>query len=150
MEPLTNNLIAITKKYLSSFSGKVSLLPLDRYHFVLIMIANNQKKLTQKGLGEMLLIDKSYMVNILNHLEEKGYIIREKNVNDRREQLIKLTERAKKELPVITEAVMELNEKSFQNLTAQQIENFNQVLHIIQSNLSDSVPPEIMLEYKKL
>ncbi|MDB5119551.1 MAG: MarR family transcriptional regulator [Sphingobacteriales bacterium] len=150
MEPITHSLIAVTKKYISAFAGKVMQLPLDRYHFILVSIENNQEKLTQKALGDILSIDKSYMVNILNHLEEKGYIIREKNINDRREQLIKLTEQAKKDLPLIKDAIKELNQKSLQNLTSKQIEIFNEVLHIIQNNLSDSVPAEIMLEYKKL
>ena len=90
------------------------------------------------------------MVNILNYLEEKGYIIREKNINDRREQLIKLTEQAKIDLPSIKLAIQELNQKSLQHLTPKQIETFNEVLHIIQNNLADSAPSEIMLDYKKL
>ena len=150
MEPITHGLIAVTKKYISAFASKVSDLSLDRYHYTLVVIENHHEKLTQKALGEILIIDKSYLVNILNYLEEKGYIIREKNINDRREQLIKLTGQAKTDLPSIKLAIQELNQKSLQNLTPKQIETFNEVLHIIQNNLADSAPSEIMLDYKKL
>ena len=150
MEPITHVLIAVTKKYISAFASKVADLSLDRYHNILVVIENHHEKLTQKALGEILIIDKSYLVNILNYLEKKGYIVREKNLNDRREQLIKLTAQAKTDLPSIKLAIEELNQKSLQHLTPKQIETFNEVLHIIKNNLSYSEPSEIMLDYKKL
>jgi DNA-binding MarR family transcriptional regulator len=150
MEPITHNLIAVTKKYLSAFSSKVKQLPLDRYFYVLVLIETHEEKLTQKALAELLQIDKSYMVTILNYLEEKGYTRREKNKDDRREQHIKLTTQAETDLPVIKKAFNELNIKSLQNLSAEKIEIFNEVLQIIQTNLSDSSPTNIILEYKKI
>lgn len=149
MEPITHNLIAVTKKYLSAFSSKVKQLPLERYYYVLVLIEAHQEQLTQKALAEQLQVDKSYMVTILNYLEEKGYIRREKNAKDRREQHIKLTTQAETDLPLIKQAFDELNVKSLRNLSPEKIQIFNEVLQIIQSNLADISSADIILEYKK-
>ena len=77
-------------------------LSIDRYHYVLVLIDFHDENLSQKALAEILHIDKSYMVNILDYLEEKGYVLREKNPYDRREQLIRLTAKAQKDIPIIT------------------------------------------------
>ena len=149
-ESLAHSLIAVSKKYLSAFSHKIADLSLDRYQYVLVLIDAHTENLTQKALAELLQVDKSYMVIILDYLTEKGYVTREKNPNDRREQLIRLTEKARNDLPVIKKAISELNNKSLQNLTEEQIRVFNEVLSAINGNLSDSVPTEIRFDFKKL
>ena len=71
LEPLANPFIAVSKKYLNALSKMVAQLSIDRYHYVLILIDSNDENLTQKALAEILHIDKSYMVTILDYLEER-------------------------------------------------------------------------------
>ncbi len=73
LEPLANPFIAVSKKYLSALSKLVTQISIDRYHYVLILIDSHERSLTQKALAEILHIDKSYMVTILDYLEERGY-----------------------------------------------------------------------------
>lgn len=138
-EPLAYPLIFLTKKYLSALSKEISTLSIDRYFYVLILIDNHDENLSQKILADLLQIDKSYMVTILNYLEDNGYILRQKNTNDRREQLIKLTSKAKEDIPLIRNAISELNNRSLKNVSESKKQIFNDVLRIIQSNLSDIV-----------
>lgn len=138
-EPLAYPLIFLTKKYLSTLSKEISTLSIDRYFYVLILIDNHDENLSQKILADLLQIDKSYMVTILNYLEDNGYILRQKNTNDRREQLIKLTSQAKEDIPLIRNAISELNNRSLKNVSESKKQIFNDVLRIIQSNLSDIV-----------
>jgi len=149
-EPLAQSLISVTKKYLSSFSKEVPDLPIDRYQHVLILIDDHEEKLSQKALAELLQIDKSYMVTILDYLTEKGYVKREKNPNDRREQLIRLTPLARKDVPLIREAVCRLNKRSLKNLTAKEVQTFNTVLQTIQENLNSCPNTEPMFNLKTL
>ncbi len=149
-QPLTRPLIALTKKYLSLFSELTNDLSLKRYHFVLLRIDENKERLTQKALAELMLVDKSTMVNIIDYLSERGYVLREKNEKDRREQLIRLTPKAKQDLLVIRSAVAELNNRSVRDLSAEQLTIFNDVLETIQSNLSDSVPSNIILQFTQV
>ena len=104
-KPLSYSLIFLTKKYLSALSKETNTLSIDRYFYVLILIDNHDENLSQKILAHLLQIDKSYMVTILNYLEDNGYILRQKNANDRREQLIKLTSKAKEDIPLIRNTI---------------------------------------------
>ena len=135
LEPLANPFIAVSKKYLSALAKMVPHLSIDRYHYVLILIDSHQN-LTQKALAEILHIDKSYMVTIMNYLEEKGYVLRNKNPNDRREQLIKLTALANQSLPMIKNAIATLNKLAFQDICEPNQQLFNEVLFAIQNNLA--------------
>ncbi len=149
-ESIAHSLIAVSKKYLSAFSRRIADLPLDRYQYVLLLIDEHAQNLTQKALAELMLVDKSYMVIILDYLTEKGYVVREKNPDDRREQIVRLTDKARTDVPVIKKAISDLNNKSLQNLTKDQIAIFNEVLQAMHHNLSDSVPTEIRFDFKKL
>lgn len=135
-EHLAQSLISVTKKYLSSFSRELTGLDIDRYQHVLMLIDDHKEELSQKALADLLQIDKSYMVTILDYLADKGYIRRDKNPNDRREQLIKLTALARRDTPLIREAICRLNTRSLRNLSEQEIQTFNSVLKTIQDNLS--------------
>ncbi|MDF3078691.1 MAG: MarR family transcriptional regulator [Sphingobacteriaceae bacterium] len=146
-EPLTRPLVSVTKKYLSAFSEELEGLELERYHFVLLRIDENDE-LTQKALANLLHVDKSFMVNIIDYLAERGYVTREKNVKDRREQIIRLTDKARQDIPVIRTAIKRLNKKSLKNVSEEQLETYREVLNMIQANLSDS-RPNIFVEYKK-
>ena len=142
-EHFVQSLISATKKYHSSFSKEVPELAIDRYQNVLVLIDDHREKLSQKALAELLQVDKSYMVTILNYLEEKGYVRREKNPDDRREQFIKLTPLARKDTPLIREAIFKLNLKSLKSLTEKEIQTFNTVLRTIQNNLSEGKEAEL-------
>lgn len=138
LEPLANPFIAVSKKYLSTLSKMVAQISIDRYHYVLILLDSHDENLTQKALAEILNIDKSYMATILDYLEEKGFVIREKNPNDRREQLIKLTALAKINIPVIKEAIKKLNERAFNDICQSNKQLFHEILNKIQENLVDT------------
>lgn len=149
-EPLVHQLIQVTKKYLSAFSEFTQDIPLDRYHYVLILVEQNQEKLTQKALAEMLQIDKSFMANMINYLTENGFVYRETNIEDRREQLIKLTDKAKKMIPSISKSIEELNSKAFYNLSDEKVKTFFEIIDTLQNNLNLISNHEIILDYQRL
>ena len=148
-EPLANFLISITKRYMHDLSGRLSHLSIDRYHSVLVLIDHHTETLSQKALAELLQIDKSYMVTILNYLEGEGYVLRKKNPNDRREQLIMLTAKARHDIPLIRKAISEQNQIALRNLTEKQLDIFNQTLSIIKDNLADPYNSKLS-NHKKL
>ncbi len=139
-EPLAFPLLFVTKKYLNAFSKRIPELSIDRYHYVLILIDNHGENLSQKALASILKIDKSYMVTILDYLEQHEYILRIKNPVDRREQLVKLTPKAAKDIPLIRKVISELNNRSLKNISEDKRKIFNEVLSLIERNLSDIAP----------
>lgn len=149
-EPLVHQLIQVTKKYLSAFSEFTQDIPLERYHYVLILVEQNNEKLTQKALAKILQVDKSFMVNMINYLTDNGFVYRETNNEDRREQLIKLTGKAKKLIPSINQSIEELNEKALSSLPQEKIETFFEIVETIQNNLKLISNHEIILDYQRL
>ncbi len=148
-EPITHQLIQITKKYLSAFAVRVQQLELERYHYILVLINDNDELLTQKGLAEILQVNKSQMVAMIDYLSSKGYVKRKINPTDRREQLIKLTDKARKDIAVIENSITELNKKAVENLTENEIRNFNTAVNTIQKNLNFEVTHEIEVNYNR-
>jgi MarR family transcriptional regulator for hemolysin len=148
-QPLAQLLISVAKKYVSIFSQQTTGLDIDRYQYVLVLINLHQEKLTQKALAELLEVDKSFMVNIIDYLSEKGYVSRETNANDRRQQFIKLTKKAKSAIPKIEQTIAHLNDKATASLSESQIKIFTESLLQINCNLSDVKPEGIILNNKK-
>ncbi|WP_207423990.1 MarR family winged helix-turn-helix transcriptional regulator [Desertivirga brevis] len=147
--PLNRLLISLTKKYLSVFSQQTQGLDIDRYQYVLVLIQDNNEMLSQQALAEKLEVDKSYVVGIINYLEGKGYVRREKNENDRRQQMIKLTDKANEDIPKIRAVTERLNSKSLENFSEDQIKTLTSMLNQIESNLVDIKPFNIIINYKK-
>lgn len=133
---------------MSVFNGMVGDLQLDRYQYTLVLIQQHEERLSQKALSDILRIDKSYMVTIIDYLSDKGYVKREKNPNDRREQLIKLTDKAREDLNHIKNVFDELNKKSLQNIKEEDIDTFNRVLKTIETNLNPGDRKNIKAEFK--
>ena len=48
--------------------------------------------MTQKALGDMLRIDRTTMVSLIDDLERKGYVVRQRHPRDRRAYLVQPTE----------------------------------------------------------
>ncbi|HEY0898720.1 MAG TPA: MarR family transcriptional regulator [Sphingobacteriaceae bacterium] len=147
-QPITHPLVVVAKKYMSVFNGMVGDLQLDRYQYTLVLIQQHEERLSQKALSDILRIDKSYMVTIIDYLSDKGYVKREKNPNDRREQLIKLTDKAREDLNHIKNVFDELNKKSLQNIKEEDIDTFNRVLKTIETNLNPGDRKNIKAEFK--
>lgn len=148
-QPLAHLLISVAKKYLSVFSHQANSLDLDRYQYVLVLISWNKEQLSQKELCKLLEVDKSYMVTIINYLADKGYVRRQINLIDKREYIIKLTQKGRCVVPQIEVGITQLNNKSMETLTEDKIKIFSEVLLQISSNLSDLKPKEITIDYKK-
>lgn len=148
-KPLNRLLISVTKKYLTAFSQLNPVADLDRYLYVLVLIDDHQEQLSQKALADSLQVDKSYMVGIIDHLTEKGYVFREKNEKDKREQLIRLTDKAKDAVPEVRRVIGELNQRLLEGLNEEQIGTFLHVLNQIDENLVDIKPYNIVINYKK-
>lgn len=116
---------------------------------MLLMIADNQGQLTQKKIAEIAGKDKSHMVSIIDTLTEKGYVYREVNPGDRRQQLIKITAKAEKELPVIRESFTLLNETAAEGISPDKLKIFNEVLQQMMSNLKPYTSTNVSFRLKK-
>jgi MarR family transcriptional regulator for hemolysin len=145
-EPISRKLIHLGKVYLHVLSKRVEHLGINRYWYVLSLIAAHDGRLTQKALAEKLGKDKSAMVNIIDFLTEKGYVYREVNPTDRREHLLKVTEKAGNAVPEIVAAFDAINKTVSTDVSLAEMEIFNRVLLKMEENLKPYATHELNIK----
>ncbi len=83
-------------------------------------------------LGPKMGIEANSLSRTLNKMEKMLLIYREKNPEDGRSVLIKLTDKGKEQREVAKQIVIKFNKAVENNVTKEQIESFKIVTHTIQ------------------
>jgi len=135
VEPIYRKLIRLGKLYLSELSTVTEHLDINQYYYVLTLICYHDGKLTQTALADMLGKDKSSMVAIIDSLSAKGFVFREINPADRREHLLRVTEKAKNAVPEIVDSFEKMNNYMTDNISQDDMAVFYNVLLKMQQNL---------------
>jgi MarR family transcriptional regulator, transcriptional regulator for hemolysin len=133
---MSRKLIRLGKLYLAELSKVTEHLDINQYYYVLTLICYHDGKLTQTALADMLGKDKSALVSIIDNLSEKGFVYREVNPADRREHLLKVTEKAKTAVPEIVNAFESMNKNMTENISEEDMLVFYNVLFTMQQNLN--------------
>ncbi len=89
------------------------------------------------------------MVRVVDYLTKKGYLQRQENAADRREHLLVLTEKAKRNLPDIKKTVKKLEETALHGLSANQKEQFLRLLNQVYVNMAELPEEDIFLKIVK-
>jgi DNA-binding MarR family transcriptional regulator len=87
-----------------------------------------QDGLNQKDIAQLMIKDQTNLTRMIDKLEDKGYLLRMKDPNDRRAFLIHLTEEGKKLEHVLIPLVIELEEKLTENISQSKIEIIKKIL----------------------
>lgn len=135
IEPISRKLLVLGRAYLNVLSAQMEHLDINRFYYALTVICFYDGELTQKALAEKLGKDKSVIVNVIDTLTEKGFVYREINPADRRQHLLRVTEKAKKAVPQIIEAFEIMNSSAAHDISVHDMEIFENVLHKIKNNL---------------
>jgi DNA-binding MarR family transcriptional regulator len=83
------------------------------------------------SLGPQMGMEPTSLSRILKKMEDNGQIYREKNPNDGRGVLIKLTEFGKEKREISKQHVLQFNETVKQHVSKEQLTNFCEVTEII-------------------
>ena len=135
IEPISRKLNHLGRAYLSQLAKQVEPLGISRYYYALTYICYNDGRLTQKALASELGKDKSLIVNVIDTLTEQGFVYREVNPADRREHLLKVTEKGKKTVPKLVEAFEILNKNITEDISDEELKIFNIVLKKMEKNM---------------
>ena len=90
-----------------------------------------------KSLGPLMGMEPTSLSRILKSMEEKGFIVREKNPEDGRGVLIKLTELGKEKRKISKGHVYQFNDKIREHLTEEKIESFFEVTQTINKLIAE-------------
>ena len=133
--PLAYHLNELSKKYYGAVSKHFEQLDMERNYFVLNFISKH-KNIKQQSLANLLNMDKTRMVHVIDYLSEKGLVKREQNTEDRREQNIVITKKADKYIEKISMGFNELNKTAFKGFTKTEQQLFFSMLEKIDANVS--------------
>lgn len=88
--------------------------------FVLYVINNTEPYCTQSQICSKLFLPKQTVSQILSGLEKDGYILKEPNINDRRNKIIRFTERGTSFANSILEALKLAEIEAFNQMSQEQ------------------------------
>jgi DNA-binding MarR family transcriptional regulator len=104
--------------------------------FVLLNI-DTEKGTPSTALGPLMGMEPTSLSRILKNMEDKGAISREKNPDDGRSVLIKLTDYGKEMRKVSKGHVIQFNETVINNVTEKDLEGFFRVTSVINKLIAD-------------
>ena len=105
--------------------------------FHLLGLLHERGAMTQRELGELMHIDPSILVTLLNPLERDGHVSRERDPADRRRHIVTLTEPGARHLVAAASAQREAEDALFAGVDAVRREQ----LRVLLTELRDSLAP---------
>jgi DNA-binding MarR family transcriptional regulator len=125
------------KLYLAQLAKNLKHLGIEKQFSILVLLDKMGSKCSQKVIGEMLHIDKTMMVGVMDDLLKKGFIKRAQNPNDRREYWIQLSAKGKKCIPAILQTVRRLNKHIMNDFSRAEEKKMNTQLEVIYKKLKN-------------
>ena len=101
---------------------------------ILAMLRINKEGLSQAFAKSYVGLEASYFTKILNELEEKGYIIREIDPNDRRNRIIKVNPKSSRKIKKFFKLIYDFTNAIHHNLSEKQMLELHKSLNIIAKN----------------
>lgn len=139
----------VSEVYLSILSSLMTPQGLERYYFPLLYLCEHNGELTQKDLAEAIRRDKVYTMRIVDYLCDNDLLIRKQDCNDRRCQLLEVTEKAKKLVPKIKEAISKTEEVLLHNFSKDEREQFSTSMDKLFATIKTLPEPEFIVQAVK-
>src|SRR5690606_19959919 len=140
----------ISEVYLSTLSSIMKPFGIERYFAPLLYLCENSGKLTQKDLAEALKRDKVSTMRIVDYLSEKGLLVRTPDCNDRRCQILEVTDKALELLPKIKEGVQQTNDLLLRDFTEEEKVTFKKSMDKLFITIGSLPEPDFIVKaYKR-
>ena len=121
------NLSKVAQKMDSQFAQQLEKIGLNyrdsRYYGTLLAI-HSYPNLTQVKLGEELNLDRTTIGQLIDQLEEKNFVARERNPKDRRQNILVLTSKGKKAVKEMWQEMRAVEMAVIANLSDNQKATF--------------------------
>jgi DNA-binding MarR family transcriptional regulator len=98
------------------------------YHHAVLAVLDESPRETQATIADSLGYDRSYLVGLLDELEEAGHIERKRDPADRRRHLVSLTPSGKKQLEKLRKISRGVDDEFLAGLDAEQRKELHQLL----------------------
>jgi MarR family transcriptional regulator, 2-MHQ and catechol-resistance regulon repressor len=108
--------------------------------FDIVATLGNTPGMTFKELGERTLITKGTLTGVIDRLQEKGFVERVTQLEDRRSTLVRLTKQGEKEFKRVFAPQIAFGKQSFANYDEQDFEALDKELTKLHANLTGKQP----------
>ncbi len=120
-------------------NDKVKDMDITPGQFPFIMVLSNEEGITQEELAAHFHIDKGTVARALRKLEDKNYLFREVDSENRRRYLIYLTEKGKRTVPKITNIEQEWENSICSRFSEEEYNRLFEILKILAINSLEKV-----------
>jgi MarR family transcriptional regulator, lower aerobic nicotinate degradation pathway regulator len=100
----------------------------SQYHYSVLALLDEQPRKAQTTIAEVLVLDPSQLVGVLDSLEERKLIMRQRDVDDRRRHVVSLTAKGRDQLVRLRRTIDRLEDEMFEPLDAASRKAFHEML----------------------
>jgi MarR family transcriptional regulator, lower aerobic nicotinate degradation pathway regulator len=100
----------------------------EPYHYSILAILAEAARETQATIADALAVDPSRLVALLDTLEERELVVRQRDPHDRRRHVVSITPAGKRELTRLRAMVKELEDDFFSPLDPRSRKAFHELL----------------------
>ncbi len=100
----------------------------------IIAVLSIKEGITQKHIADMLFVEAPTLVSVIDKMEKEGYVRRESDSNDRRNNLIFMTKKSKDIVDPIIDSILEIRNMGLDKISKKDMEAAKKVLSQIITN----------------
>ncbi len=100
----------------------------------IIAVLSIKEGITQKHIADMLFVEAPTLVSVIDKMEKEGYVKRESDSNDRRNNLIFMTKKSKDIVDPIIDSILEIRNMGLDKISKKDMEAAKKVLSQIITN----------------
>lgn len=102
--------------------------------YIYIVNLAQHEGVNQKCLSDMIIIDDALTTRVMKSLEQKGYIIREKNFEDKRAYNVRLTAKGREVQPIILAKLRRWTEILSRDMSREEVDFIYEKLKLMSNN----------------
>ena len=105
----------------------------------IIVVLSLKEGITQKHVADMAFVEAPTLVPVIDKMEKEGYLTRQSDPKDRRNNLIFMTKKSRDIVDPIIQCILEIRNMGLNKISKKDMEIAKKVLEQITSNTEDFV-----------